>query len=153
MQNILRKQGIQNKRVQQSDDMGEKAVIEPCGPVTCYIVKSATNHLFSELILYFFFHICCLSSGRVSKDQKTPLTTIPAAEMDNHVLLGISWDMFCSLVWDSLMVLLDNQLIPSRPPPNPTGLGLNTQHQPVPEPSQFGGYGPCHPGAYSQAQV
>ena len=35
--NILRKQGIQNKRqlslrVQQSDDMRVKAVTEPCGP-------------------------------------------------------------------------------------------------------------------------
>ena len=57
----MRKQGIQNKRVQQSDDMGEKAVIEPCGPVTCYIVKSATNHLFfSELILFFPPHLLSL---------------------------------------------------------------------------------------------
>ena len=51
MQNVLRKQSIQNKRqmplrVKQSDDMGEKAATEPCGPVTCYVVKSATNHHF-----------------------------------------------------------------------------------------------------------
>uniref|UniRef100_A0A671WP54 Transcription factor 7-like 1 n=1 Tax=Sparus aurata TaxID=8175 RepID=A0A671WP54_SPAAU len=71
---------------------------------------------------------------------------------DHHGLLGTSWEEFSSLVQDSLMVLLDNQPIPSPPPPHTARLELNAQPQPVPEPSQFGGYGPCRPGAYSQAQ-